>query len=194
MNSSEHGYHELVGLFQAPDNLEKAISTLTSSGWDHADLSMLAQHKLLVPESVDEESTDLADDPEAERRAPVSDTDVRQGRTLAAGTLGVAAAFLASGATIMTGGGALAAIVGAAAAGGGAGALVEAFGQRAQSERDHFLNEQMEQGGILLWAKLENPEEERKARDIFERCGATDIKLHGAAWSKDDDNARSAPR
>src|SRR5690606_25785415 len=142
MNVREQGYHELVGLFHNPDDLEQAISTLTSSGWNRADPSMLAPQSLLEPQSLDEESTELANDPETDRSAPVSDTDMRQGRTLAAGMAGVAAAFLASGATIMTGGGALAALVGAAAAGGGAGALVEAFGQRARTERDRFLEEQ----------------------------------------------------
>lgn len=178
------GYHELVGLFHSPDDLEQAISTLTSSGWNHAELSILAQHKLLLPEQVEEGSSELANDPGVERRGPVSDTDVRQGRTLLAGISGVAAAFLASGATILTGGGTLAAIAGAAAAGGGAGALVEAVGQRARSEREHFLHEQMEQGGILLWAKIESPEEEERARDIFAGCGATDIHLHGSSWAE----------
>lgn len=186
MNARDQGYHELVGLFHNPDDLEQAISTLTSSGWDHADLSMLAPHGLLAPEPVDEQATDIADNPDAKRGVPLSDTDMRQGRTLAASMAGVAAAFLASGATIMTGGGALAAIIGAAAAGGGAATLVGAFGQRARSERDRFLHEQVEQGGILLWARLENAGEEQKARDIFARCGATEIHLHGGSWPRDD--------
>lgn len=185
MNAGDEGYREVVGLFHAPDDLEQAISTLTSSGWNHAELSILAQHKLLLPEHVDEDSAELADDPEVERRGPVSDTDVRQGRTLLAGSLGVAAAFLASGATILTGGGTLAAVIGAAVAGGGAGGLVEAVGQRARSERDHFLREQMEKGGILLWAKIESREEEEKARDIFARCGATEIHTHGSSWTEE---------
>ena len=179
------GYHELVGLFHSPDDLEQAISTLTSSGWNHAELSILAQHRLLLPEHVSKDSAALADDPGVERRGPVSDTDVRQGRTLLAGSFGVAAAFLASGATILTGGGTLAAIVGAAVAGGG-GVLVEAVGQRARSEREHFLHEQMEQGGILLWAKIESRAEEERARDIFARCGATDIHVHGSSWAEEE--------
>lgn len=192
MNAQNEGYHELVGLFHSPDDLEKAIGTLASSGWNRAELSILAQQKLLVPEHMDEGSAALADDPDVERRGPVSDTDVRQGRTLLAGSLGVAAAFLASGATIMTGGGALAAIVGAAAAGGGAGGLVEVIGQRVRSERDHFLHEQMEKGGILLWAKLDSPEEEERAREIFAGCGATDIHLHGPSWAEGE--SRKATR
>lgn len=178
MSSADQTYTELVGLFHTPDDLERAISTLTSSGWDHAELSLLAQSNVLLPEHVDEHTADLADDPEAERQQPVSETDVRQGRTLVTGMASVAAAFVASGATIMTGGGTLAAAVGAVAAGGGAGAVAEALGHRARSRRDQFLHEQMEQGGILLWAKIETQENERKAREIFVRCGATDVHVH----------------
>lgn len=192
MNVRDQGYHELVGLFHNPDDLERAINRLASSGWNRADLSMLAPRGLLAREAVDGQATDIADDPDAERSAPVSDTDMRQGRTLAASMAGVAAAFLASGATIMTGGAALAAIVGAAAAGGGAATLVGAFGQRARSERDRFLHDQVEQGGILLWARLDDAGEEQKARDIFARCGATEIHLHGGAWPRD--GARRALR
>jgi hypothetical protein len=181
MNTGQQGYREIVGLFHSQEELERAISWLTSSGWHRAELSLLAQQTLLTPDRLEEETEELADDPSAERQAPVTDTDVRQGRTLAAGTAGVAAALLASGATIMTGGGALAAILGAAVAGGGAGGLVEALGRRVGSQRDQFLQEQLEHGGILLWVKLNRPEDEATARDIMARSGATDIHLHEPA-------------
>jgi hypothetical protein len=178
VKKDDHGYAELVGLFHSCDDLENAISTITSSGWDRASLSLLTQHHLLESEHLDASMHALADDPESERRPPISDTDVRQGRTMLAGMAGVTAAFLASGATIMTGGGTLAAVVGAAVAGGGAGAMVEALGQKVGRARERFLREQLDHGGILLWVKIETPEGERKARKIFASCNASDIHLH----------------
>jgi hypothetical protein len=91
---------------------------------------------------------------------------------------GLAAAFVASGATIMTGGGALAAIIGATVAGGGAGALIEVLGKRAGSEREQFLQEQIEKGGILLWIKIKEPTDETLAREILKRHNATNILRH----------------
>lgn len=186
MSTAEQGYREIVGLFHSEEDLERAISWLTSSGWHRAELSLLAQQTLLTPDRLDEETEEIADDPEAGRHAPLTDTDLRQGRTLAAGMAGVAGAFLASGATIMTGGGAVAAILGAAVAGGGAGGLVEALGRRVGSQREQFLMEQIEHGGILLWAKLTKPEDEATARDIMSRCGATDVHLHEPDGEKAD--------
>ncbi|MEX2615496.1 MAG: hypothetical protein WD767_05325 [Alphaproteobacteria bacterium] len=171
-------YRELVGLFHEAEDLEQAISKLTSSGWDHAELSLLAQGGLLSPDHVVEDTHDIAENSGVERQSPVSETDVRQGRTLMTGMAGVAAAFLASGATIMTGGGALAAIVGAAAAGGGAAAVTEALGWRVGSGRAAFLQEQIEQGGILLWVKIRAPEEEQLAANILADCGGTEIHVH----------------
>jgi hypothetical protein len=96
MNMGGGRYSEVAGLFHSPDDLEQAISTLTSSGWDRAELSLLAHHHLLLPEHVDEDTAELADDPQADRQGPVSDTDMRQGRTLVAGTQGLTAAITAS--------------------------------------------------------------------------------------------------
>src|SRR5690606_16484070 len=140
---------------------------------------------MLVPDHVDADTEKLADDPRADREAVVSDTDIRQGRTMAASTIGIAAALLASGATIATGGAALVAIIGAAAAGGGAAAAVEAVGRWADSEHHRFLREQAEHGGILLWARLDRPEQEEKARAILAECGASHIHVHD-----DDDEPR----
>lgn len=187
MKKQEDSYTELVGLFQSEEQLEQAMNGLTSAGWHRAALSMLGQRDTIIPEHVDGRPEELADDREAERQDPVSDTDVRQGRAMTAGMAGVAAAFAASGATIMTGGGALAAIVGAAVAGGGAGTLVEALGRKVSKQRKHFLEEQLERGGILLWVKIDTPEGERRAREIFEKCGASNIHLHGNFAEKADE-------
>lgn len=182
MNDEE--YTEVVGVFHSLDDLEQAINDLTSSGWNRAELSLLAQKKVLVPEEVADDTAALADDSDSERQVPVSETDLRQGRALLTGMAGVTAAFVASGATIMTGGGTLAAIIGAAAAGGGAGALAEILGRRVGSHRDQFLQEQIEHGGILLWAKVTTAAGETRACDILSRCGACDVHRHASVPSR----------
>ena len=173
---------EVVGIFDTPESLEATMAELSNSGFDRADMSLLGQKSLLVPEPTTEGSSeDIADDPTVQRDAIVTEPDIRQSRTLAAGMAGVAAAFLASGATIMTGGTALAAIIGAAAAGGGATIAVDAIGKLLAEKRSAFLEEQIRHGGIVLWVTLPAPERETQVKKIMTRNGAIAVHVHDAA-------------
>lgn len=174
---------EIAAVFMSSEQLEAAINELASHGWDRADMSLLAQEHVFsgdVSELV-QDTQRTADDPSAPRSPVVSDTDVRQGRTLATSLAGAVAALVASGATILTGGGALAAVAGAAVAGGGASALANAVGRKAGSSREDFLHEQVVHGGIVLWAALRDPSREDVAREILTRHGGRDIHVHEAA-------------
>jgi hypothetical protein len=173
---------EVVGTFQSADALEGAISALTSAGWDRSLLSLLAQQDATGAGALPGRDTrTIADDPHAARAAVVSDTDVRQERTLLAGMAGVIAAFVASGATILTGGAALAAVVGAAVAGGGAAAAVSAIGVGAGRARNAFIDEQIAHGGVLLWVTVHDDDEERRARAILADAGAVHVHTHETA-------------
>lgn len=171
---------EIAAVFASPESLEAAINDLASQGWDRADMSLLAQEHVFSGDVSDlvRDTHRAADDPASPRSAVVSDADMRQGRTLATSLAGTIAAFLASGATILTGGGALAAIAGAAVAGGGASLLVNAVGRRATGSREQFLHEQVERGGIVLWVALRDESRETLAREIRRRHGASDIHVH----------------
>ncbi len=171
---------EVVGTFESAEALEGAISALTSAGWDRARLSLLAPRGAVAAHLPGRDTRTLADDPRAARDAVVSDTDLRQERALFAGMAGVIAAFVASGATILTGGAALAAVVGAAVAGGGAAAAVSAIGRSADRERISFIDEQIARGGVLLWATVRDAAEEQRAHDILLRAGATHTHAHDA--------------
>jgi hypothetical protein len=173
---------ELVGLFHSADAVESAISDLASAGWDRSDLSLLAQKSVINPTPpIGGATTEQAADAPGIARAPVvSEPDIQQGRTLATSLAGVTAAFIAAGATVVTGGTALAALIGAAAAGGGAAAAVEALGQWVGRNRADFLEQQIQRGGILLWVLLRSPDQESRARAILTRHGADLIQAHAA--------------
>jgi hypothetical protein len=171
---------EVVGAFHSAEALEKAVTELGSSGWDKSEMSLLAQEGVFQP-GLPAHGHDMqraADEAELPRSPVVEDEDVRQGRTLATSLAAVIAAFAASGATILTGGGALAAVIGAAAAGGGAGASVNAIGRWISGSRSHFLRDQVDQGGILLWVTVNSPEQERLAEEILRRHGGGDVHVH----------------
>jgi hypothetical protein len=172
---------EVVGTFESTDALEGAISALTSAGWDRAQLSLLAPRGAVAAHLSGRDTRALADDARAARDAVVSDTDLRQERALFAGMAGVITAFVASGATILTGGAALAAVVGAAVAGGGAAAAVSAIGVGAGQSRAAFIDEQIARGGALLWVTVNDAAAERRAHEILLRSGAVHIHGHDAA-------------
>lgn len=173
---------EVVGLFRSNSSLEAAISALTSAGWDHSELSLLAQKGAFdsQPPIGGETAEQAADDPNTTRASVVSEPDIRSGRTMATSLASVTAAFIAAGATAATGGTLLAAIIGTAAAGGGVAVAVNALGQWAGKSRADFLHEQIKRGGILLWVMLRSPDQEAKARDILKRHGAEIIHAHDA--------------
>jgi hypothetical protein len=176
MTSAKQGFAEIVGVFRSAEAVETAVGELASAGWDRADMSLIGGKDLLPPD-LGLKPVESTDEPDS---APVVKDDVRQMRTLTTGMAGTVAAFLAAGATIMSGGATLVAIIGAAVAGGGAAALMEALGHDVDQQREELLHEQLARGGILLWVALHEPQEEAKARAILEKCGASEVQLHAA--------------
>jgi hypothetical protein len=169
---------EIVGILPSAEQLDATISELCSAGWDRAELSIIGQEAQLVPDRYGQNAIeDAADNPRTPREAVVSEPDVRQERTLVSGMAGVVAAFIASGAVIATGGTALAAIIGAAAAGGSGVAAGNLIGRLLNHKTAESMQQQINQGGIVLWALLRSPDQEHKARSIFQRHGAADIQL-----------------
>jgi hypothetical protein len=172
-------HREIVGTFASSEALEAAIAALASAGWDRAEMSLLGPKHLLAPDKdYVPDSQIVADDADAKRASVVVKDDMRQSRALWAGMAGTVGAFVAAGATILTGGTLLAAVIGAAALGGGAAAAVEALGNKADGDREKFQDKQIDHGGIVLWVMLDGPHGETEARAIMERFGATDIHVH----------------
>ena len=165
---------EIVGIFRSPQRLDAAVSDLCSAGWDRAELSLLGPQEHLVPGT---KSAEQGADPSAPRTAIFSDADARQERTLAASLAGVVAGFIASGAIVATGGTAIVALVGAAAAGGSGAVAGEFIGRMLNKNMTEPMENQIAQGGIVLWALLRSADQESQARAILAKHGAGDIHV-----------------
>lgn len=169
---------EIVAIFRSPQRLDAAVSDLCSAGWDRAELSLLGPKEHLSPSK---SSSEQAADPSSPRTAVFSDSDARQDRTLAASLAGVVAGFIASGAIVATGGTALVALVGAAAAGGGGALAGEFIGRMLNKNMTEPLEDQLAQGGIVLWALLRSSDQETQARAIMAKNEAADIHVQAHA-------------
>ena len=155
---------EVQGLFASTTGLEDAVARLTNVGFDHADLSL--------PEATPAASHAT---PEQGASAVMTDTDLRQARTLGAGMAGTIGMAAAAGLTLATGG-ALAAAAAAGIVGGiGAGVLAEAAGYAAETNTDEARERAARDGTLVLAVRVTTAERQAKAETAMREAGATGI-------------------
>ena len=171
---------EVAGVLRSRDELEVAVDALLRAGFDRADIDLMAGLDAVVEKlgGIYAPAQELADVPEAPRRAFLAREDVTIPLVGAAGILtyvgAIAAAF-----GVVASGGALALALAAAAAGGvvagGIGALIAHSLGREQARE---LEEQMAAGGLVLWVRVRSPEREEKAQQILREHGAQAVRAH----------------
>jgi hypothetical protein len=171
---------EVVGLFNRPEDLQYAIDELLSSGFHRAELSLLAG-KRAVEEKLGHPYRTvraLADHPTVPRAVYVSTEAIGDAKGGLVGGLmylgGVAAA-----AAVVTSGGTLVAAIAAAALAGLAGGLIGSILAKWVGDRHaQYLQEQMDHGGLLLWVRTWDAEDETRAVDILRKHSAGDAHVH----------------
>jgi hypothetical protein len=171
---------EAVGYFETAEALQEAIDELMSSGFDRAELSLLASEHA-VEEKLSheyEKVRQLEDEPRIARCCYVS----RESLGAAEGGLIGAPLYIAAGATagviIATGGTMAAAIIGAALAGGAGGLIGGILAKLVGDQHAHHIQEQLAHGGLLLWVRTRDAEHERRAVEILKRHSGHDVHVH----------------
>lgn len=171
---------EAVAVFEDAKTLQGAIDELLSSGFDRAELSLLAcenavQEKLgHAYEKVEE----LEDDASVPRAAYVSTESIGDAEGALVGGLMYVGATVAAGAVVATGG-PLAAVIAAAAFAGGAGGLIGAMlAQLVGDQHAQRIHEQLDHGGLLLWVRTRDKDNETRATDILSKHSAHDVHIH----------------
>src|SRR4029434_3426672 len=87
---------------------------------------------------------------------------------------------MAAGGAIVASGGTLAALVATAALAGGAGGLIGSIlAKWVGDHHAHYLQEQMDRGGLLLWVRTWDAEDERRAVEILSKHSGGDVPRHG---------------
>lgn len=172
---------EAVGVFDTPETLQEAIDELVSSGFDRAELSLLAAEK-----TVDEKLghryrkiAELEDDPIVPRCCYVSTESIGDAEGGLVGGLMYVGATVAAGAVVASGG-ALALVIAAASIAGGVGGLLGAILAKSLGDQHaRHLQEQLDHGGLLLWVRTPDAEDERRATDILAKHSGRDVHVHG---------------
>lgn len=179
-NKEHSQVREAVGVFADADAMQHAIDDLLSSGFDRDELSLLA-----AEETVDEklghkyekvaEIEDDATVPRTRYVSPESMSDAKAaliGGLLSVGALGAIGAIVASGGTLV------AAITGAAVGAGTWGLLGEFLAKLVGDHHAHYIQEQLEHGGLLLWVRCSNSEREKNAMEILSKHSGRDVHVH----------------
>ena len=182
-----HGaIREAVGIFFDSLHLHEAVDDLESAGFDFADLGLLAG-QYTVRQKLGEfynEINESVDRPEGPRLAFVADSSM--GDTVHAwfGSLFFIGTTVASGvaSAAVLGGALLAAVSGAAALVGVTGGALALIIHESDAE---YLEEQVDEGHLLLFVRTNDPEREKIALEILTKHGAFDARIYNVPAPKE---------
>lgn len=171
---------EAVGVFQSEHALQLAADELLISGFDRADLSLLADART-VEQKLGHAyrcMTEIEDDPTVPKRAYAgSDSRTEAEGAIASGLMYVGAVS-AVGAIVASGGSVAAALIGAAAVGGAGGLIGTILARFIERRHARDLQSHLARGGLLLWARTCDVAHENRACEILVRAGARDVHVH----------------
>ena len=173
------GIREAVGIFNDAESMRLAIKELLAVGLHPEQLGLLASEEV-VAKSLDDmyiRRNPEQDAPEAPAIAFVERDSIGEAGTSLGGglffigTSGVMGGVVASSAVF---GGALVAAVSGAVAVAVVGALVASIIHQSDAE---FLQQQVDEGRILLFARIDGPTRESEIRQILKRHSGRDVKV-----------------
>jgi hypothetical protein len=179
-NEAGERVKEAVGVFKTADTLQDAIDDLMSSGFDRAELSLLAGEHT-VEEKLGHKYrkvTELEDDAAVPRCCYVSTESIGDAEGGLIGGFLYVGAVAAAGAIVASGGTLAAAITGTALAGGVGTLIGSVLAKLVGDHHAHHLQEQLDHGGLLLWVRTRDAEHEKRAVDILRKHSGRDVHVH----------------
>ena len=171
---------EAVGVFHVAADMEAAIEELEESGFDRAEISLLAGEETVRRKLGHRfyDAKSLEDDPKVPRTAFVSTESVGDAEGALLGGLFYVGAIAAAGAVVASGGSLGAALLATAAGGGSAGLIGGLLARLVGKHHADHLQAQLERGGLLVWVRTRDEAHEQRAVEILKRNKADDVHLH----------------
>ena len=176
------GVREVVGIFQTAEDLQAAIDDLLSSGFDRAELSLIAGEHAVEKKLGHAycRATLMADDVTIPRTAYVSTEAIGDAQGGLIGGLVYVGAVVAAGAVVVSGGTFAAAIAAAAVAGGAGGMIGSVLAKWVGHHHSLYLEQQLQQGGLLLWVRSRDLADETRALEILRAHAGDEVHVHEA--------------
>jgi len=171
--------HTVVGVFESPNQAEKALNELKDSGFSPDQVSVVAKDTRETQSMV--ERSDMAG---------AETTGAGTGALLGGITGGIAGWLIGIGALAIPGigpivaAGALATTLGGAAVGAVAGGLIGALVGAGVPEDDaRGYETHVKEGRILITAQAATGQQAQEARDAFDRHGGSDVRAYDRSAS-----------
>lgn len=149
---------EVVALFSTRAGFDRAVEALLAAGFDRADLSVLASHA----------SLDAAD-PKGKPRD--------EALTGLVGELKYAFPLTTAGLIAIVGGPIEAALAALVAAGVGGAAIKDYLDELTSHPKPDEFTRALEAGGVILWVRVDTPDEEAQAAALLEREGGVNVHV-----------------
>jgi outer membrane lipoprotein SlyB len=180
MNVEERGVREAVGVFHKVDDLQAAIEELLSSGFDRAELSLLASDHAVEAKlgRTSFREAELEDNPAIPRAVYVSPAAMGAAEGGLVGALAYVGGVATAGLIALAGGPITAIVLGAVLAGGAGGLLGTGLAELVGHRRASYFQEQLDRGGLLLWVRAWDAHREQKAVEILGRHSGSDVHVH----------------
>jgi len=172
---------EAVGVFDSAETLVAAVDELLISGFDRAELSLVASEPAVQEKlgHMYDKVRDLEDDAAVPRDAYVSIESIGDAEGVLIGGLMYVGAMAAAGSIVASGGTLAVAITGAAMLGGAGGGIGLILANWVGNHHADYLQDQLERGGLLLWVRTWDETHEKRATDILSKHSAHDVHVHG---------------
>lgn len=177
-NSLVDANREAMGIFSSAEQMQEAIRELEATAFPRDSISILG-HRHSIEDRFGHAVIDPSleqDDPQAPRKAPARPEE----QMIGAGALVGCAAYIGVvGAGIAMGPASIPATLMAIILGGGSGAALGGLlVNRLNHNYEDHIQEQLSQGGLLLWVRTPDAERETLACDILSRHGAHHVRVH----------------
>lgn len=150
---------EVVALFHTREDFDRAVAALLDSGFDRADLSVLASHSSLAV---------------ADKTQPKPRDEALTGLV---GELKYAFPLSTAGLIAIVGGPIEAALAALVAAGLGGVAIKDYLDELTSHPKTDEFQKALEAGGVILWASAPDHAAEIRATAILEREGGENVHL-----------------
>lgn len=180
LGKHESSVREAIGIFHNAESLRGAIEDLLASGFSQEEIGLLASEQV-VERSLGElyvRTNETPDSPDAPAIAFVRRESLGEAaRTHAGGLFFVGASGAAGGVVASSAllGSALLPAVGAVVGVGLVGLFVASFIHQSDAE---YLQQQIDEGHMLLFVRAETSERERQAMNILKRHSGLDVKMY----------------
>jgi hypothetical protein len=149
---------EVVALFSTRAGFDRAVEALLAAGYDRADLSVLASHTSLE-----------AADPKYRPRD--------EALTGLVGELKYAFPLTTAGLIAIVGGPIEAALAAMVAAGVGGAAIKDYLDELTSHPKPDEFTRALEAGGVILWVRIDTPDQEAQAAALLEREGGANVHV-----------------